>query len=202
MQNMPRRKNFEFQNIMTTTDGYLEAVSQNWRQPLAGFNMMNVWRNLQRLQKVIKEISQPFKGIKSQIDNTREKLKLVQEQLIHDKQNEECIMEVKSLTEEVIRLNNIEENVLQQRSKVEWLKLEGGNNRFFYASLQNKLKQNKILAMTKEDGDALTTQDDFEAEVLRNYGQIVGSKVDNLKRINIVTLRQGKQLSVEQREML
>ncbi|CAI8601813.1 unnamed protein product [Vicia faba] len=58
--------------------------------------------------------------------------------------NEEIIVQSKIISEEVLRLNNIEESMLKQISKVNWLILRDGNNIYFYAILKSKSRLRNI----------------------------------------------------------
>jgi hypothetical protein len=50
------------------------------------------------------------------------------------------ILHVKACTEEVIKWCNMEEQMFQQKAKIDWLKLGDGNNRYFHASIKAKQK--------------------------------------------------------------
>ncbi|KAI5403341.1 hypothetical protein KIW84_050776 [Lathyrus oleraceus] len=54
--------------------------------------------------------------------------------------NNHIIEGVKARTMDVIKLNVIEEQMLQLRAKIDWLRLGDGNNSFFHASLKSKQK--------------------------------------------------------------
>jgi hypothetical protein len=111
-------------------------------------------------------------------------------------------MTVKACTEEVIKWSEMEEQMLMQKSKIEWLRLGDGNNHYFHASLKAKHRQCALRAIYKEDGTLLTNHEDIEQEVLQLYGNLMGKADDNLRGIDIVAMRTGPQIPSDQRELL
>lgn len=53
--------------------------------------------------------------------------------LENDRFNPELIDQVKHWTDEIIKGTEIEEKILSQKAKVNWLKLGDGNNWYFHA---------------------------------------------------------------------
>lgn len=62
--------------MVADSTGFLESVEANWQQGMRGTHMYIVWKKLQRLQPVIRDMMRPLYGIKNQIENTRENLRL------------------------------------------------------------------------------------------------------------------------------
>lgn len=154
------------------------------------------------MKATIKEISTPFKGVTSQLEKERERLEASQTGLVLDKINVDLIERTKAISTEVSRLSNIEEQLLKQRARVDWLKLGDATNIYFYASLKSKKKHSNILTMVKEYGSILTNHEEFITEILNFNGKLVGTSATNLKGINIVAMRQGRQVSAEQGQQL
>lgn len=65
----------------------------------------------------------------------------------------------------------MEENVLRQKFKVDWIKLGDSNNHFFHA----KTKQ-KRMYVCRPDGSELTSRDEIEKEVLLYFGELMGNE--------------------------
>lgn len=51
-----------------------------------------------------------------------------------------AIDQVKRHTDQVIHLNQMEESILMQKAKVNWLRLGDNNNSYFHASIMEKNK--------------------------------------------------------------
>ncbi|XP_060210485.1 uncharacterized protein LOC132637413 [Lycium barbarum] len=59
--------------------------------------------------------------------------------------------EEKTVRLELEKWHNIEESVLKQKSRVNWLKLGDSNTSFFHACIRNRLAQNQIRTLTTID---------------------------------------------------
>jgi hypothetical protein len=92
--------------------------------------------------------------------------------------------------------------MLRQKAKIEWLKLGDGNNKYFHASIKAKQKQCELKTIYREDGTMVTTHEDIEQEVLHLYGNLTGKAETNLIGIDIVAMRDGPQITNDQREFL
>ncbi|KAI5448509.1 hypothetical protein KIW84_015789 [Lathyrus oleraceus] len=109
---------------------------------------------------------------------------------------------VKKCTKEVLRLINIEEQALKQKSMVDWLRSGDCNNAYLLASLKSKRCKTQFTSLKDEVGNTLYTQLEFEPEITRYYKNLIGTRQSNLTSIDIVALRKGPQLKGDQREAL
>lgn len=57
VQRTTTKRYFKFQNMVTTSEGFLEVVITNWQQPLIVNAMYILWKKLKRFQKVIQNIT-------------------------------------------------------------------------------------------------------------------------------------------------
>ena len=195
-------KKFKFINQVTEMDGYKTEVNSNWNQPIGGDQVKILWKKLSRLKPVLMKMNKPLMGLKQQIENIRNKLTDAHNNLSHDRMNEQRIKEVKQHTENLLNLQETEEKVLRQRAKVEWIRLGDGNNAFFHASLKSRQKKCGITKLLQEDGTVVHQQEDISNEVLNFYGKLLGETHEKLKSVDIVAIRNGKQLDRIQRAEL
>jgi hypothetical protein len=196
------KSHFKFLNYVANMSGFSDCVTTSWCVPLAGSPMYILWRKLLRLQPLLRQLSRPILGIHITLEKARNDLQNAHNMLLADRMNPLHIMQVKRCTEEVIRWNDMEEQMLRQKSKIDWLKLGDGNNRYFHASLKAKQKQCELKAIYKEDDTMVTTHEEIEQEVLGLYGNLMGKADTNLEGIGIVSMRDGPQLTSDQRMML
>lgn len=71
-------------------------------------------------------------------------------------------------------MNELEESVLRQKAKIEWLKLGDGNNSYFHAYLKAKYNAKCINLLCVNDGTIVTSQQDVEDAVLTYYRKLMG----------------------------
>lgn len=88
--------------------------------------------------------------------------------------NNHRIEEVKKCIENVIRWNELEEDMLKHEAKIDWLRLGDGNNSYFHASIKSNQNAKSVRVLYMEDGTNVTTQEDIENEVLDYYGKLMG----------------------------
>lgn len=67
-------------------------------------------------------------------------------------------------------LSSIEEKVLSQKAKMQWLNVGDGNNQNFHNFVKIRAAKNSIRQIQKEDGALVTTQEEVKAEAV-NYFQ-------------------------------
>lgn len=201
-QTKTRRKYaFKFLISATEIDEY-HTVYRNWNLPIAGNPMQILWKKLMRMQPIIRALSKPIVGVTNTLQKARSDLIQARERLVQDRLNTVLINEVKTRTEEVCKWSEIEEQTLKQRPKINWLRLEDGNNKFFYAQLKVTHVNTAITSLYKFDGTIINIQQDIANEVLILYGNLMGRANENLKGIDIVAMREGPQLNCDQRKML
>lgn len=78
----PSRTPIIFQNVLVNKVGFTNVVKQNWARSLVGYAIYIIWKKLQRLQPVIKDISKSYRGITRQLEKAREDLFSVQIKLL------------------------------------------------------------------------------------------------------------------------
>ncbi|KAI5424694.1 hypothetical protein KIW84_030759 [Lathyrus oleraceus] len=160
------KKQFEFLNVITTMEGFLTIVADNWNVPIQGHAMAN-----------------------NQLQAARDDLNKGQQNLSQDRMNDEKIRKVKGCTEEVLKWRNIEEQVLRQRAKLDWLRWGDGNNVYFHATIKAKAKQAQMYTLKATDGRQLSNQDEKLRKKFLSfkfYGDLVGSAASRLKGVNIM----------------
>jgi hypothetical protein len=193
---------FKFLNSSADLDTFLAAVTTSWNGEISGRPMYRLWKKLQRLQPILREISKPLSNVRLQISKARDALLKAQTDLGLDRMNCDKIDMMKHCNDDLLRWQEIEEKFLQQRAKLEWLKLGDGNNRYFHASIKTKTILKNINVLHKEDGNRVTNQEDIEEEVLNFYKKLMGTTDKDLNGIDITVMREGPQLCNEQRQKL
>ncbi|CAK8535081.1 unnamed protein product [Lathyrus sativus] len=115
--------------------------------------------------------------------------------------NVQIIDRVKECTNEVLRLSSLEERILQQKSKIDWLKLGDGNNSYFHTTLKIRHRQDHLEQLKDENDRDLIHQEEIEGEIPSYYKNLIGTS-NNLISIDLVAMRNEPQLSQEQRDVL
>ncbi|XP_058723318.1 uncharacterized protein LOC131595086 [Vicia villosa] len=134
------RRRFAFLNCIAKHPDFLHIVTANWAPNQHDSPMYRLWKNLQKLQYPLKGLSwQMTEGVRN-LRDSRQRLDQAHEKWAKDQQNANICLEVKNLTEDVMKYSEIEEQILKQKSKSDWINLGDGNNAYFYANLKQKNK--------------------------------------------------------------
>ncbi|XP_058760042.1 uncharacterized protein LOC131633337 [Vicia villosa] len=189
----PRRRKsmFKFLNCVTKKDGYLDIVKDSWNQRTHGYAMQRLWYKMKRLQQPLKTLQKSFNHIQIQILKARTDLIDAQHKFGINLFDEDAVVQVKNLTATVLELSQLEEHILMQRSKVEWLRQGDGNNKFFYSTIKEKNKQKAMHTLTSSTGEILSSKEDITNEVLEFYTSLVGTASETLAGINLPCILKG-----------
>ncbi|XP_040872094.1 uncharacterized protein [Glycine max] len=115
-------KNFRLSNCLIEMEGYNDMVKASWSRPTRGSPMVRLWNKLKRLQQDMRRFSKPLSNLKQNLIKAREYLQFAQENLRNNNMNGHRIDRVRKLTKDVINLNEMEEKMLMQRAKVDWIR--------------------------------------------------------------------------------
>ncbi|CAL5212160.1 unnamed protein product [Lathyrus oleraceus] len=116
-----RKVNFKFTNCIADLDLFLENVNNSWKHPLYGSPMKIIWKKLQRLQPVIRNMAKPLADIKRKVTQARSDLEQAHMELNDSRMNPATINKVRQGKDELLGWQEVEESILRQRSKLKWL---------------------------------------------------------------------------------
>ncbi|CAK8564669.1 unnamed protein product [Lathyrus sativus] len=100
--------------------------------------MARLWFKLLRLQAPLCRLSKQISNLHQTIAQARNELLQNQESLIMDRMNTETIEKVKTCTDNLIQLQEFQDQMLRQRTKINWLREGDTNSSFFYAYLKSR----------------------------------------------------------------
>lgn len=89
----------------------------------------------------------------------------------------------------------MEESILKQKDKVDWLKLGDGNKYFFHTYVREKNKHKNMTSLTSLNGENISTKDEITKETMDFYANLVGIAARNLRGIDKTCAMTGKTLS-------
>ncbi|CAK8535842.1 unnamed protein product [Lathyrus sativus] len=172
-------------------EGYDALVENNWNVPITGNPMFILWNKFMRLQPALCNFSKPARHNDQQLIQARNRLNTAQTSLEANLMNATILTRIKEQKVEIIKLKELEENILRQKSKLDWIKWGDGNNSYFHASVKAKNNSKNMSHLTKEDGTILTVQTDIEDEVLDYYKNLLGTADSAVRHIDVTTMRDG-----------
>ncbi|XP_058746338.1 uncharacterized protein LOC131619235 [Vicia villosa] len=134
-------------------------------QKMEGTTMFKLWAKLKNLQPILHKLNKQYTNIQQQIQQARRVLEQAQNDLNSNLFDAQAIEHVKHCTDQITRLNQLEESILLQKSIVTWFILGDGNNSFFHASVKEKNNHKGIHTLTSLTREILNTQDIIEKEI-------------------------------------
>lgn len=182
---------FKFTNSVVKVAGYQDIVRQSWNKAYVGRPMVRLWYKLMRLQAPLIKLSKQFSHLHMSIVQARTELLKAQEELTVDRMNRGNIEKVKKYTNEVIYLQEFNDIMLRQRTKLDWLREGDTNSAFFYAYLNSRNVATHISQLQKEDGTYIQNPADIEKEVCEFYGKLYGTREQSVSMIDINAMREG-----------
>lgn len=72
----------------------------------------------------------------------------------------------KEIRKELTKWSQVEEAIYKQKSRVQWLKLDDANTRYFFAVMKSKKAQNQINMLIREDWIILKEPKDITEEAV------------------------------------
>lgn len=114
----------------------------------------------------------------------------------------ELVQKVHDCTTNLLNLNELDEKVMRQKTKIEWLKLGDKNNSYFHASLKAKQAAKGMHILYMDDGIVIKIQGEIEQTDIEFYEGLTGTVDRHLNHVDSVALRGGPKLTMEQRESL
>lgn len=157
-----RGMRFKFYNCITTMNEYEDIVSNSWNIPIQGTAMYVLWNKLQRFKPTLTQFSKQICYLKIHVEKARTNLSNAYQELNLNRMDGNYIEKVKQCTEELINWNTLEEKVLMQREKVDWISLGDSNNAYFYVSIKSRSKHKRMDLLQRADDVIITEQHDIK----------------------------------------
>lgn len=90
---------------------------------------------------------------------------------------------------------SIEQGILKQKSRVQWLQEGDAGTHYFYAFIKHRQSTNNISKLIAEDGIVLHTKQQIHKEIQGYYKQLLGSS--ELVQADIIIVRNGPNIPRE-----
>ncbi|XP_070010516.1 uncharacterized protein [Nicotiana sylvestris] len=187
-QNNP--KPFKIFNNLAEHKEFEGIVKTTWEMNMQGSAMKRVWLKFKRLKNGLKnELKQRHKKeystIHEKITLIRGELQRIQVQMRDPNHSEALKNDEKDLKEKLEKWSAIEESLLKQKSRIQWLMLGDSNSTFFHASIKNKNAQKKITKLVTQVGTVAEEIPAIEPDMLKK-GSIL-TRTQQAKLIEPVT---------------
>lgn len=96
----------------------------------------------------------------------------------------------------------VEESVIKQKSRIQWLKLGDSNTAYYHACMKNKQARNSINKLVTRIGQILKSSAEVEEEILSFYRGLLGTAATQLPTVNPEIMQKGHILTRRQQLQL
>ncbi|GJY07295.1 hypothetical protein Tco_0374349 [Tanacetum coccineum] len=132
MTSPTRPKMFKFANILLQQPRFREIVLHEWQTNISGFWMYKAVKRLKLLKKPLRKLLFDQGNIFDTVKRLRVELDSVQLALNSDPSNSKRREEVAAYLNAYLEASRVEERFLQQKAKVDWLRLGDANTTYFH----------------------------------------------------------------------
>ncbi|KAH0636487.1 hypothetical protein KY289_036402 [Solanum tuberosum] len=174
--NMPKRA-FNFCNVWARHPKFMDIVQRGWKIQGEGCKMFQVVKSLKGLKKSFQELNREhFRNIPIEVEEDRMALAEVQKWL-HQNPSDIALQEQeKQKCQRFRKSSYLAEVFLQQRSKVNWIKLGDDNTRYFYSIIKHKRLQQATNQIRDKEGNMQTENTSIAKMFVEYYEELLGKK--------------------------
>ncbi|KAK4384575.1 hypothetical protein Sango_3047100 [Sesamum angolense] len=165
---------FRFDNYLTVSSEFTPLVQNVWRHTIAGTSMYAVTRKLRALKPVFRTLRKKKGDLSLNVKLAAEFLGKVQQLLQIDRHNTLLIRLEKCCKLVFLKATKLEQIMLQQRAKIQWLKGGDQCSRIFFRKVAMRRASKRVFQIMNEDGNNLTTQEDVVNEFVSFYQRLLG----------------------------
>nr|XP_016464091.1 PREDICTED: uncharacterized protein LOC107787086 [Nicotiana tabacum] len=145
---------------------------------------------------------QEFSGIENKILASRGRLESIQNEMNIPGQDDEKIALEKATKLELDKWLMVEENILKQKSRIQWLKLRDSNIAYYHACMKNRQVRNNVDRLVISTGQILQSPAEVEEEILSFYKGLLGTAAKQFPVVNPEIMQNGHILSRRQQLQL
>ncbi|KAK3229982.1 hypothetical protein Dsin_001863 [Dipteronia sinensis] len=156
LQGIKKNRPSKFFNFLTDRADFLLLVDRCWREQVHGTRQYKLCSKLRNLKKVLKTLNNDKVGDLT-IKSIEAKATLDDCQCLLDQQplDSNLIIREKELISCYTTTLKAEEDLLRQKSRIQWLKAGDRNSSNFFKAINGKRNKSKIHTITRDDGSLI-----------------------------------------------
>ncbi|XP_056691942.1 uncharacterized protein [Spinacia oleracea] len=193
---------FRFFNYLDEHSNFSAIIQTAFSDEVHGTPMFKLWCKLKKVKAELKKLhKEDFSGL-------TEKIALARSELDNVQQNLQTTSIPELLNQEVVCIKQlrhwlrIDEIALRQKSRIQWIQLGDSNNQFFFSTVKERARFNRISILYDDNGTKLVEPDLIQAEILSFYKKLLGTSANTLPSIHLPTMRNGPTLNNDARQEL
>ncbi|KAH0645446.1 hypothetical protein KY284_033330 [Solanum tuberosum] len=176
-----------------------KIVDVAWQEHTTADTILGrTWQKVQHVRRGFKQLDTgEYKKVGAKVKCLRELLTQIQAQMRDHNQYSVLAEHEREIRRQLEKWLNVEESIMSQKSRIQWLALGDSNTAFFHASLKCSYAQNSIHKLINGHGDLLYRPDDIKIENFHFYKDL-----QQLPAVNLAVMRKGSCLDRHQQLIL
>ncbi|XP_019239250.1 PREDICTED: uncharacterized protein LOC109219260 [Nicotiana attenuata] len=138
--------------------------------------MQNIWNKMKAMRHIFRQLNQKeFRVTVGKIDKAREDLQRIQTAM-KGNYDDSLLIEEREALMNLEKWNLIEESILKQKSRAQWIQLADSNSKYFAAVIKDRTQRKQIKELKAlKHGKMLTNPNDLKQEIISFYKGLMGS---------------------------
>lgn len=179
-----------FKHVIKHVD-FLEVVKESWQAQEEGDPMQILHRKMKRLKPVLRAFSKThFSNISERVLKARQKLEMVQNEILKWPTNNQLIQHEKELSVKLFELLIAEESLYRQKSRIQWLKEGDQNTKFFHSTVKFRQKAQSFIGIKDLNGVTCTNHEQVAAAAINFFQNLIGKIDTDVERCPITFLKE------------
>ncbi|GKC22183.1 hypothetical protein Tco_1024333, partial [Tanacetum coccineum] len=175
MNSVKKPRPFKFYNLVVHNTRFKEVVKNGWQNSVSGFWMYKVVNRLKLLKKPLRKLLYNHGNIHDNVKKLRYELDEAQKALDSDLNNLNIQIYEAAYLKDFHDALSMEERLLMQKAKVEWLKLGDANTTYFHKVVKSQATRNRIDSITTANGDCVNG-DQVPLAFINHYTEFLGQE--------------------------
>ncbi|RAL44518.1 hypothetical protein DM860_011795 [Cuscuta australis] len=144
---------FRFCNMWLEDPSLDDILKEEWRSESSNRNMFQLMQNMKKLKGPLRKLhSAKYKRIHMQMEEAREELTKLQQELQHTQMTKELCEQEKELRDKLYKAIRASYSMKCQLSKQEWFTEGDKGSKLFYAWIKKRTALNYIVEIQNEEG--------------------------------------------------
>ncbi|KAL0318219.1 UNVERIFIED_CONTAM: Transposon TX1 uncharacterized protein [Sesamum calycinum] len=165
---------FHFDNYLTLSLGFIASVQDIWRHHIVGTPMYSIIRKLKALKPIFRQQRKMKGDLSANVKLVGEFLEITQ-RLLQEDGHDPLLLYLEQCCRLVfLKAVKIEQVMLQQRAKIQWMKGGDQCSRVFFRKVAIRRANKRIFQISDKAGNTFTEPHDISNEFVAYYQRLLG----------------------------
>jgi len=166
-------KPFRFFYMWMDHDEFMPLVKKVWDQNSGGCPMYHLCYKLRKLKQELKLFNTThFSNISDRVKDAKNKMDKAQQALHTAHENPILCIRERDAIRKYTSTVRAEESFFKQKARIQWLSLGDQNTNYFHKSVNGRHNRNKLLSLTRKDGEVVEGHEAVKSEVIAYFHRI------------------------------